>query len=135
MAKTLKSKSSRLKRKVRIRKTIVGSTERPRLSIFRSSKYTYAQIIDDSKGVTLCCASSRDKEVLELVAKVEVSKDEFPLSKSTSSRVAASVVGKVIGVKAKKLGIEKIVFDRNGFSYTGRVQALADGVREEGISF
>ena len=92
------------------------------MSVFRSLKHIYVQLIDDVKGVTLCSASTEQKEIAAKVAK---------LNKTD----AAKVVGKAVAEKAKKLGIENVVFDRGGYLYTGRVQALADGAREAGLNF
>jgi large subunit ribosomal protein L18 len=117
----LKTKA-RLKRKKRIRKNLVGTQERPRLSVFRSSKHIYAQVIDDTHGNTLAAASSMDKLVNdqpELENKVAV----------------AGFVGKLLGERAVKKGISKVVFDRNGFLYHGRVKAVSNGAREAGLDF
>lgn len=104
----------------RIRKTSVGTTERPRLSVYRSNKEIYAQLIDDNTGTTLVAASSRDKE----------------LSKAKGTKIEiANQVGKVIAEKALKAGIEKVSFDRGGNLYHGRVKSLADGAREVGLKF
>ena len=103
----------------RIRKTISGTATNPRLSVFRSNKEIYAQIIDDNSGVTLASASSREKGV-----SVE----------GTKSEVSASV-GKALAAKAVAKGIETVVFDRNGFVYHGRIKALAEGAREGGLKF
>ncbi len=119
MAKTSERKVSRLKRKKRIRKNIFGSEDRPRLSIFRSSKHIYAQIVDDVKGNTLVCASTLDKEF-------DVKGDK---------KIRAKEVGQMIGKRALDKGIKKVVFDRNGFLYHGRVQALSTGAREAGLDF
>lgn len=117
----LKTKA-RLKRKKRIRKHLVGTQERPRLSVFRSSKHIYAQVIDDTHGHTLVAASSLDKVVKE--------QPEF------ENKVAvASFVGKLLGERAVDKGISKVVFDRNGFLYHGRVKAVSDGAREAGLDF
>jgi large subunit ribosomal protein L18 len=117
----LKTKA-RLKRKKRIRKHLVGTQERPRLSVFRSSKHIYAQVIDDTHGHTLVAASSLDKVVKE--------RPEF------ENKVAvASFVGKLLGERAVDKGISKVVFDRNGFLYHGRVKAVSDGAREAGLDF
>lgn len=105
---------------MRIRKTIIGSTERPRVSVFRSNKEIYAQIIDDSKGATLLSASSREKELSTV--------------KGTKTEVATAV-GKALAEKAIKAGIESVTFDRNGYLYHGRVKALAEGAREGGLKF
>ena len=117
-------KLSKIQRKYRIRRRIrkvsSGTAERPRLSVFRSNKEIYAQVIDDSAGNTLVAASSRDKEL----AKV----------KGTKMEIAAEV-GKAIAEKAKKAGVEKVAFDRGGNLYHGRVKALAEGAREAGLNF
>jgi large subunit ribosomal protein L18 len=113
---------ARLKRKKRIRKKISGSQERPRLSVFRSSKHIYAQVIDDLNGVTLVTASTMSPEIREqekVKGKIEDAKR----------------VGKIIADKAKAQGITRVVFDRNGFMYHGRVRALAAAAREAGLEF
>ena len=111
---------ARAKVKRRIRKNIFGSTERPRMSVFRSNKQIYAQIIDDNNGTTLASASSRDKE----------------LSKAKGTKVEiANLVGKAVAEKAKKAGIEAVAFDRGGNLYHGRVKSLAEGAREAGLKF
>ena len=104
----------------RIRKTSVGTAEKPRLSVYRSNKEIYAQLIDDNTGTTLAAASSRDKELSK--------------AKGTKSEIA-NQVGKIIAEKALKAGIEKISFDRGGNLYHGRVKSLADGAREGGLKF
>ncbi|MEJ2656950.1 MAG: 50S ribosomal protein L18 [Desulfobacterales bacterium] len=117
----LKTKA-RLKRKKRIRKHMVGTQDRPRLSVFRSSKHIYAQVIDDTHGHTLAAASSVDKIVKE--------QGEF------ENKVAvAGFVGKLLGERAVEKGIRKVVFDRNGFLYHGRVKAVSNGAREAGLDF
>ncbi len=113
---------ARLKRKKRIRKKISGSPERPRLSVFRSTKHIYAQVIDDLNGVTLVAASSLNPEIREQ-EKVKGKIEE------------AKRVGKMIADKAKAQGITAVVFDRNGFLYHGRVRALATAAREAGLEF
>ncbi|GAB7080102.1 50S ribosomal protein L18 [Megalodesulfovibrio paquesii] len=105
----------RLKRKMRIRKKINGTPERPRLVVFRSNKSIYAQLVDDLAGKTIAAASS--------IKMTSLTKD------------VATEVGKEVARKAKELGIEKVVFDRNGYLYHGRVKALADGAREAGLVF
>ena len=111
---------ARLKRHLRVRKKIKGTPARPRLSVFRSSKHIYAQIIDDTKGVTLAAASSLDKELgIDNGGNVE----------------AARKVGELIAKRAKEKGIEAVVFDRGGYVYHGRIQALADAAREAGLQF
>lgn len=113
---------ARLKRKKRIRKKISGSPERPRLSVFRSTKHIYAQVIDDLNGVTLVAASSLNPDIREQ-EKVKGKIEE------------AKRVGKMIADKAKAQGITAVVFDRNGFLYHGRVRALATAAREAGLEF
>ncbi len=111
---------ARIKRQARIRKKIKGTSERPRLSIFRSARHVYAQIVDDSQGATLVTASSVEK-VFKEQAKFE------------NKKAAAAYVGKMIAQRALDKGIKKVVFDRNGFLYHGRVRALSDGAREGGL--
>jgi large subunit ribosomal protein L18 len=113
---------ARLKRKLRVRKRIQGSSERPRLCVFRSDKHIYAQIIDDVQGVTLVSASTVAPEF----------KQEEPVRGKVG---AAQRVGHMIAHKAKGQGITKVVFDRNGYIYHGRVRALADSARETGLDF
>ncbi len=115
------SKTDRRERlRFRIRKTVSGTTQRPRLAVFRSNKEIYAQLIDDVNGKTLTAASSRDKEIdASNVNKVE----------------AAKLVGKAIAEKAIKAGFETITFDRGGYLYHGRVKSLAEGAREGGLKF
>lgn len=113
---------ARVKRHLRVRKKIEGTTERPRLNIFRSSKHMYAQIIDDVKGVTIAAASTLDKDL----------KDEVGNGGSVE---AARKVGELIAKRAKEQGISGVVFDRGGYLYHGRVQALADAAREAGLEF
>jgi large subunit ribosomal protein L18 len=115
-------KKARLKRKKRIRKNLVGTQERPRLSVFRSSKHIYAQVVDDTHGHTLVAASSMEKIVKEQ-------------PKFENKIAVASFVGKLLGERAIKKGISKVVFDRNGFLYHGRVKAVSDGARETGLDF
>ncbi|EJL76138.1 MULTISPECIES: 50S ribosomal protein L18 [Chryseobacterium] len=117
MALSKLEKRIRIKR--RVRGKISGSSELPRLSVYKSNKEIYAQLIDDKDGKTLVAASSREKGVDAKGTKIEVS----------------AAVGKAIAAKAIAAGIENIVFDRNGFVYHGRVKALADGAREGGLKF
>ncbi len=112
----------RLKRKKRIRKKVLGTPERPRLSVFRSSKHIYAQVIDDTKGRTLASASTMEPEVREG-------------GKFESKTAAANYIGKKVGERALEKGIESIVFDRGGFKYHGRVKAVSEGAREAGLHF
>jgi large subunit ribosomal protein L18 len=97
---------------------------RPRLSVFRSSKHIYAQIIDDTKGVTVACASTLDEEAKKALQK----------GKGTDT-AAAALVGKLVAERAKKVGIKDVVFDRGGYIYHGRVKALGDAARESGLNF
>lgn len=110
----------RTRRKKRVRKKIYGTAETPRLSVFRSLKHIYAQLIDDDTGQTMVEASTRSGEL----------KDSYG-----GNKAAAAQVGKLLGEKAKAKGIEVIAFDRNGFRYHGRVKALADAAREAGLKF
>jgi large subunit ribosomal protein L18 len=112
----------RVKRKTRIRKRVKGSSERPRLSVFRSARHIYAQIIDDTCGRTLASACSREKAAAAVQAGM----------KKVDRAVS---VGKLVAERAKAKGIEKVVFDRNGFLYHGRVKAVSEGAREGGLQF
>jgi len=105
--------------KHRIRKIVIGTAARPRLSVFRSNKEIYAQLIDDNLGTTLVSVSSRDKDVESTGSKSDIAK----------------TVGKTIAEKAINTGVEAVAFDRNGFLYHGRVKALADAAREAGLKF
>ncbi len=113
---------ARLKRKKRIRKKIYGTTERPRLSVFRSSRHIYAQIIDDTAGRTIVAASTVDQETKDA-------------PKFKNKVAAANFVGKIVGERALNQGIKKVVFDRNGFLYHGRVKSLSEGARKTGLVF
>ena len=116
----------RERRKLRIRKRISGNVERPRLSVFRSAKHIYAQVVDDTTGKTLAHASTLSKEL-----KGKLGSTEKPMDKTAE----AKAVGKLIGEVCKAKKIDKVVFDRNGFIYHGRIKALADAAREAGLSF
>ncbi len=122
MGKLDLKKKARLKRKKRIRKHLVGTQQRPRLNVFRSSKHIYAQVIDDEYGHTLVAASSLEKVVKE--------QPEFE-----NKVAAAGFIGKLIGERAIKKGLKKVVFDRGGFLFHGRVKAVSDGAREAGLDF
>lgn len=122
MSATNPKEVARDKRKVRIRKRLSGTPERPRLSVFRSARHVYAQIVDDRAGSTLVAASS-----------VEGAFKDQP--KFASKVAAATFVGKLVGQRALEKGIKKVVFDRNGFLYHGRVKAISDGAREAGLDF
>lgn len=117
------SKSKIRKRNhARVRKTLSGTAERPRLSVFRSLNHMYAQVIDDTKGVTLAAASTLDPKV-----RAEI--------KFGGNIEAAKAVGKLLAERAKEKGVEAVVFDRSGYIYHGRVKALADAAREAGLAF
>ena len=118
MALTKNERRQRIKN--RIRKTVSGTESRPRLSVFRSNKEIYAQIVDDVTRKTIAAASSRDKDI----SAANGNKSEI-----------ATLVGKAIGEKAKGAGVETIAFDRGGYLYHGRVKSLAEGAREAGLKF
>lgn len=118
-----------IRRKDRIRKKVVGKTERPRLTVFRSSKHIYCQLIDDSEKKTILSASSKENVFLQKIEEIKDSKVK------ASNTKGAELVGEILGSKAKEKGIESIVYDRNGYHYHGRVRALADGVRKMGVKF
>ncbi len=118
---------ARRKRKMRIRKKNRGTSERPRLSVFRSGAHIYAQMINDVSDETLAAASSREKGF--------ASEAEAAESAGGSNVAGAVIVGKLLAERAKAKGVGKVVFDRNGYLYHGRVKALADSVREAGVSF
>ena len=120
--KIQKIQKTRLRRKYRVKKKVYGTQERPRLSIFRSSRHIYAQIVDDMSGVTLAAANTLQESVSGSVAKV-------------GNKEAAAKVGELIAKEAAKVGINQVKFDRNRFKYHGRVKALADAAREAGLVF
>ena len=109
-------------RQSRVRRKVRGTAQRPRLCVFRSCKHIYAQMIDDSEGVTMVSASTLSPEIKGKL-------------KSTKDREAAGEVGKLVAEKCKAAGISSVVFDRNGFLYHGRVKVLADSAREKGLKF
>lgn len=115
-------KMLREKRKKRIRKRITGTPERPRLTVYRSARHIYTQIIDDIRGITLASASTVEKEVREQ-------------QKFENKTAAANFIGQLIARRAASKGITSVVFDRNGFLYHGRVKAITDGAREAGLDF
>jgi len=115
----LSKEQRRLRIRRRIRKTITGTADAPRLSVFRSNKEIYAQLIDDLSGKTLLAASSRDKD----------------LAKAEGKTATANAVGKALAEKATQAGIQQVKFDRSGYLYHGRVKSLADGAREGGLKF
>lgn len=112
----------RVIRHARVRKKISGTAERPRLCVYRSTNHIYAQVINDVEGHTLCSASTLGKDVAAQIA-------------NATKTDAAKIVGAAVAKKALELGIKQVVFDRGGYLYTGRVQALADGAREAGLEF
>ncbi|AYE34557.1 50S ribosomal protein L18 [Clostridium septicum] len=120
MFKKVDRKASRERRHLRVRKKISGTPERPRLSVYRSEKNIYAQIIDDVNAVTLVSASSLDKD--------------FAV-KAGGNKEAAKLVGELVAKKALEKGISEVVFDRGGYVYHGRVQTLAEAAREAGLKF
>ena len=127
MISKIDKNSVRQRRHARVRKTITGTAETPRLNVYRSLNHIYVQIIDDRKGnakggVTLAAASTMDKAVKEQIA-------------GLSKTEAAKVVGKVAAERALEKGVKTVVFDRGGYLYTGRVKAVADGAREAGLDF
>ncbi len=113
---------ARLKRHARVRKKIIGTTERPRLNVFRSLAEIYAQVIDDTKGCTLVSASSIDHDLR-------------PKMDGLKKSEQAKLVGKALAERAKENGISSVVFDRGGYQFTGRVKALAEAAREGGLEF
>ncbi|MEW5910449.1 MAG: 50S ribosomal protein L18 [Thermodesulfobacteriota bacterium] len=115
-------KEARLKRKKSIRKKISGTSDRPRLSVFRSARHIYAQVVDDSSGQTLAAASSLEKEARE---------QSDPGNKTKK----AAHIGTLVAKRALERGIISVVFDRNGFLYHGRVKAVSDAAREAGLKF
>ena len=119
MIKRPNTNAQRLKRHKRVRSKVFGTTERPRLNVFRSEKNIYAQVIDDVAGNTLVAASSLDKEI----------------EGNGGNKTAARAVGKLVAERAKAKGIDTVVFDRGGYLYHGRVAELAEGAREGGLEF
>jgi len=118
----LEKETLRQKRHKRLRKRVIGTADKPRLNVFRSLDHIYAQVVDDSTGHTIISASSVDKEINGQI-------------KSGGNVEAAKLVGGLVGKRAVEKGIKKIVFDRGGYQYNGRVAALADGAREAGLKF
>jgi large subunit ribosomal protein L18 len=118
--KTKKKQLGRKRRHARVRKSVTGTPERPRLAVFRSNRHVVAQVIDDRAGVTLAYASTLEADLR---------------SGATSNQEAAAKVGQLIAERAKAAGIDSVVFDRGGFRYQGRVAALATAAREAGLEF
>ena len=122
MLNKIDKNKKRASRHSKIRNKIVGTPERPRLNVFRSSRHIYAQVIDDATGTTLTSASTKDKEIAAKIA--------------DSNKVdAAKVVGQEIAKRAQDKGVKTVVFDRGGYLYHGRVKSLAEGARESGLEF
>ena len=125
VTKEMKKKRERRERAhLRIRMRVRGTSERPRLSVYKSLKFIYAQVIDDDHGHTLAAASSADPDIQQQLE-----------GKAASNQKAAKLVGEAIAARAKEKGIEKVVFDRGGYVYHGNVKALADSAREKGLQF
>lgn len=122
MAKKVNRNENRRLRHLRIRRRMVASADRPRLSVFRSLKHIYAQIIDDTRDVTLAAASTLDPEVRAAL-------------KSKKKAEAGQLVGQLIAKRALEKGVTKVLFDRAGYKYHGRIKALADAAREAGLQF
>jgi large subunit ribosomal protein L18 len=122
MINKIDKNQERVRRHTRVRKKVSGTADVPRFNVYRSLNHIYVQVIDDVKGVTFCSASTMEKEVKEAI-------------KDMSKTEAAKVVGKKAGERALEKGIKAVVFDRGGYLYTGRVQAVADGAREAGLNF
>ncbi len=124
VTKRMKQKRERRERAhLRVRTRVHGTGERPRLSVYKSLRYIYAQVIDDTLGVTLAAAGSADPAV------------RSQLSKSAASQEAAKLVGELVAERARERGIERVVFDRGGYIYHGNVKALADAARGKGLQF
>ena len=122
MINKIDKNKERQRRHLRVRKKVSGTAATPRLCIYRSLNHVYAQVIDDVKGVTLCSASTLGKDVKAAI-------------KDMNKTDASKVVGKKVAEKAIAKGVKEVVFDRGGYLYTGRVQAVADGAREAGLNF
>lgn len=122
MNESERKKVRRLRRKRRVRKRVTGTPDRPRLTVFRSLKHIYAQIVDDTAGRTLVAASSRDKAVRQGLPR-------------GGNRAAAAAVGAALAQKAAAAGVRKVVFDRNGYPFHGRVKELAEAARKGGLDF
>lgn len=117
---TTSKQEARRRRHYRVRKKVLGSTERPRLAVFRSNKHISAQVIDDATGRTLAAASTVEKDLR---------------GGATGNKQAAAAVGRKVGERARAAGVEQVVFDRGGFLYHGRIAAVADAAREAGLKF
>jgi large subunit ribosomal protein L18 len=122
MIKKVNKNEDRKMRAKRVRAKISGTTERPRLNVFRSLSNIYAQVIDDTKGITLASASTMDKNIAKSI-------------EGKTKQEAAFIVGQAIAKNAISKGVKQVVFDRAGYQFTGRVKALADGARDAGLEF
>jgi large subunit ribosomal protein L18 len=122
MSAAARRRRARLRRHARVRRSLFGTAERPRLVVFRSLRHIYAQVIDDTVGHTLAAASSREAGLA----------DEMPGKTKVEQ---ATLVGKLVSERAADAGVSQVVFDRGGYQYHGRVRALADGAREAGLEF
>ena len=122
MIKKINKNEDRKMRAERVRAKISGTTERPRLNVFRSLNNIYAQVIDDTKGITLAQSSTMDKTIVKSI-------------EGKTKQEAAFIVGQAVAKNAMKKGIKTVVFDRAGYQYTGRVKALADGASDAGLEF
>jgi len=122
MKPEINRRKARERRRAHVRKTVVGTSERPRLNVFRSLNHIYVQVIDDSIGCTLASSSTIDREVRDQIA-------------GMAKTDQAKVVGKVVAERALAKGVKKVVFDRAGYKYHGRVKALAEAAREAGLDF
>jgi len=123
MKSTQKKNFRRLRRKRRVRKNVTGTADRPRLTVFRSTKNIYAQIVDDDLGKTLVAASTMEKSLKE------------KLGDARGNKAAAQEVGTALAAKAGEAGIKQVVFDRNGYAFHGRIKELADAARKAGLEF
>ncbi|MCP4203141.1 MAG: 50S ribosomal protein L18 [bacterium] len=122
MDRARRKRDQRQRAHKRVRRSVSGTSERPRLAVFKSLKYTYAQVIDDLKGETMAQASSAEKDIQKA-------------AKDGKKVDAARLVGETIAERAKKVGVEQVVFDRGGYIYHGRVRQVAEGARKKGLQF
>ena len=131
-----KKRAARLKRKKRIRKKVFGSPKRLRLTVFRSAKHIYVQVIDDTIAQTLAAASSLESAVTDQIVEIEEKGQDSKKDHAISRKIGqAKIVGKVAAQRALEKGVKRVVFDRNGFLYHGRVKAVSEGAREAGLVF
>ncbi len=125
-----KKETARERSKRKIRRKLSGTGQRPRLTVFKSNRVTYAQLIDDEKGVTLCSANSVEADIAGKRSALDEKGGRTESSKGTLSAFCAGIL---LGERAKKLGVDKVLFDRNGYPYHGRVASVADGARQSGL--